>query len=172
MDNAGRLKGGFSLVEVLIVVCIIALLLAIATLSFSDWVTRYNIESQILMLNGDLLRARYAAMNRNKAHFVVLKNNNYSVVADTHPSPFGDGEITEDDTVVVPEKTFARPINSSSVITFNARGMVPLYQARTICVYSEVNPATDCIIVHTARINTGKIRNQKSTCNSDNCRAK
>ena len=169
MASSGKRSGGFTLIELLAVVCIAALLAGLAFLSFSNWARKYDIESQVLMLHADLLRARSAAISRNRSHFVVLKTGSYYVAADTHPAPFGDGDLTEHDAVVVPEKVFSRPINNPSTLTFNARGMATLY--RTICVYSDVKPGTDCIIIHRARINTGKIHNQMGDCDSDNCRA-
>jgi prepilin-type N-terminal cleavage/methylation domain-containing protein len=169
MAFSGKRSDGFTLVELLVVVCVAALLAGLAFMSFTNWSSKYDIESQVLMLHADLMRARSSAIIRSRAHFVVLKTGSYYVAADTHPAPFGDGDLTEHDAVVLPEKVFSRPINSPSTLTFNARGMATLY--RTICVYSDVKPETDCIIIHRARINTGKIYNQKGNCDSDNCRA-
>lgn len=171
--RAGNSKPtGFSLIAVLIVMGIMALLIGISTLAFSTWTTRYDIERQVKMLHADLLKTRAEAMNKNRAHFVVLKKNSYSIIADTHPSPDGDGEKSVADDVVLPDTALRHPLDSASTITFDTRGMVPLSQSRTICVSSNVNPDFDCIKVSRTRILMGKILKQGQPCDHDNCKGK
>ncbi|HMK55143.1 MAG TPA: GspH/FimT family protein [Dissulfurispiraceae bacterium] len=163
---------GMTMIEILIVMGIVMILLGIAWLEFSTWVKKYDIERQIYMLHAQLLKSRSTAMFRNRTHFVVLKEGSFSIIDDTNPSPFGDGVNTSADTVILAETALIHPINQPSTITFNARGLTPLNQTRTICVYSEVHPDADCIVVHRARINIGCIIRQDDVCSSENCRTK
>jgi hypothetical protein len=83
---------------------------------------------------------------------VVLKENSYTIIADTDPAPFGVGENRPADTAILPETVLNSPINKGSNITFDSRGLVPLNQTRTICIYSDVSPDFDCLVISRARI--------------------
>jgi|WetSurMetagenome_2_1015567.scaffolds.fasta_scaffold00013_92 prepilin-type N-terminal cleavage/methylation domain-containing protein len=165
-------RKGFSLIEVLVVMGIVAILLAFTSIEFRRLMIRHDIESQVCELHGRLQRTRIEANTRNTAHFLRLEKDGYSVVADTWPDLFGNGKLDNEDRVMIPFKKFAHPVNSASTIKFDSRGIVPLNTARTICIYSDVDPEIDCLVIHCARINSGKIKNQNSACNADNCRVK
>jgi hypothetical protein len=146
--------------------------LGIAALEFRKWIVKYDIESQVSELYGRMQRIRAEALYRNAAHFLVLEEGGYSVVADTWPESLGNGKIDSEDRVLVPFKQFAHPVNKGSTIKFDRRGLVPLNNARTICVLSDVDPDFDCIVVHLVRINMGKIRKQSAPCKAENCMVK
>ena len=170
MAFSGKRSDGFTLVELLVVVCFIAVLAGIAFFSFSDWVRKYNVEQQTLVLYSSLMKARADSIFKNRLHFVVLEEKGFSVVADTHPQPFGDGLRTFEDEVVLPYNELNMPVNKGSVISFDTRGYVPLNCIRTICIYSQSNPDTDCLVISRSRINIGKIIKQNEDCESSNCR--
>jgi|GEM_PF-4268274 len=171
--RAEKISGkGFSLVETLITVAVMSILLGLATHEFGKWIVKSDIESQVAELHGRLQAMRAEANFRNRAHFLRLETGGYSVAADTWPEAFGNGRLDDEDSEIVPYKEFRRPANGGSVIKIDHRGFIPLNTARTICFYSDVNPATDCIVIHCARTNTGKIRNQRAACNAENCRVK
>lgn len=83
---------------------------------------------------------------------MALKENSYTIIADTDPAPFGVGENRPADTAILPETVLNSPINKGSNITFDSRGLVPLNQTRTICIYSDVSPDFDCLVISRARI--------------------
>jgi prepilin-type N-terminal cleavage/methylation domain-containing protein len=169
---AGIGRKGFSFVEMLITLTVISLLLGLAAHEFSKWVARYTIESQVQELYSKLQSTRAQAMFRNTAHFLVLDRGGYSIVADTYPSAFGNGELDVQDSVISPFKAFTYNADRGSVVKFDNRGLAPLNNARTVCFVSEVNPSFDCLIIHRARINMGKIRKQTDPCKAENCMAK
>ncbi len=119
-------------------------------------------------LHSILQKFRAGAMNRNRAHFVVLRENSYSVVVDTHPFPDGDGEHRALDMIVLPEQPFKYPIDSATTFKFGSRGISN--RQGTICVPSNVSPDVDCIVVSWTRIHKGKLRRQDSPCDSENCK--
>ncbi|MGW8273091.1 MAG: GspH/FimT family pseudopilin [Thermodesulfovibrionales bacterium] len=61
---------GYTLIELLIVLAIIAILLIALAMSYQGWRGKYRVESQTQQLYTDLMEARARAMQRNRAHFV------------------------------------------------------------------------------------------------------
>jgi len=74
---------GYTLIELLIVLAIIAILLIALAMSFEGWRGKYRVESQVQQLYTDLLEARARAMQRNRAHFVdFTTQTSYAVYDD------------------------------------------------------------------------------------------
>jgi prepilin-type N-terminal cleavage/methylation domain-containing protein len=163
---------GFSLIEMLITLAIMSILLGLATLEFSKWIVKYDIESQTQELYSKLQFTRFQAMHKNTCHFFQLERSGYSISADTAPFDFGSCHPGPDDTVVTPFRQLKHPVDNGSTIKFDSRGLVPLNNARTICISSNVNPDFDCIVIHRVRINMGKIRRQTDECVATNCMVK
>jgi type IV fimbrial biogenesis protein FimT len=153
-------KDGLSLIEMLIVIAIISLLIGIASLQFSKWNTKYNIEGQTKEMYSDLMEARANAMSRNRDHiFRMIDATRYQTLADLN----GDGDY--DDTVNNIAETgaiktlknaiqwnSAAPANSD--VTFNSRGLATT--AGTINVATNTAGAVyDCIVISWTRINMG-----------------
>lgn len=68
-----RKRGGFSLLEMMVVIAIIFVLAAIATPSLIRSVRRYQLESAARQVSNMLLRARYEAMRRNQRTCAVFE---------------------------------------------------------------------------------------------------
>ena len=168
----GICEKGFSLVETLITLAVMSILLGLATLEFSKWIVKYDIESQTQELYSKLQITRVQALHRNTRHYFQLERNGYSISASSSPFDFGSGESDSGDVVIAPYKQLRHPVDRGSVIKFDHRGLVPLNQARTICIPSDVNPDFDCIVIHRVRINMGKIKRQGEACVATNCRVK
>lgn len=60
-------EGGFTLIEVMIVVAIIGITTMIAVPSYMQWLTRYQLREATTEITSQLNLARMAAMNRNMA---------------------------------------------------------------------------------------------------------
>jgi prepilin-type N-terminal cleavage/methylation domain-containing protein len=163
---------GFSLIETLITLAIMSILLGLATLEFSKWIAKYDIESQTQELYSKLQLTRVQAMHRNTCHYFQLERSGYSITADTAPFDFGSCHPGPDDTVVSPFKELKYSVDKSATIKFDSRGLVPLNNARTICIPSNANPDFDCIVIHRVRINMGKMRRQTDECIATNCMVK
>jgi prepilin-type N-terminal cleavage/methylation domain-containing protein len=165
-------KKGFTLIEICIVIAITGIMAGLAFVSFSGLANKYNLENQVRELYSDLMNTRLMAMNKNRSHFMVLAAGNYTVYDDTSPAPGGDGTLTiGSDTQVLAAKILKNQMTwtGTNQIEFNSRGLSRTQG--TICVYSALNPAYDCIKVSWTRIIMGKLTTQE-VCSSDNCVAK
>ena len=166
-------QNGFSLTELLIVIIIMGTLAAIAGISANSMLQRYAIEGQVREMYADLMNVRARAMQRNRTHFVSLAANAFTVYEDTNTPPDGNGSLETASDRVVQQKMLKKSVEPTSSITFDSKGMAAANQ--TICVFSGVSPAFDCMIVSATRINTGKITVQKvdgGACDASNCVAK
>jgi len=163
---------GITLIELIVVVTIIGILVVALGFEFRGWMGGYRVESQVKEMYVDLMNARARAMQRNRAHFVGLVNNQYSIFEDVNEN--GSPDAAE----ILP--TFPKSLNydiqwngAGSQITFDTRGLATT--ARTICIPSvnpDVNPDYDCIEISFTRINMGQITPRGGACNAANCVAR
>jgi prepilin-type N-terminal cleavage/methylation domain-containing protein len=168
---------GFTIIELLVVVIISMILMAIAALSFKDWVTRYNVEAEIKQMYAEIQSARLRAMEKKRAHFVVFDApaRTITVVDDSSPAPYGNGTIETTDTVV---KTVALTNSVTfsagfpATLSFDAKGIANVGTATgAMCVASRVSPDFDCLTIGQSRINMGKLTAQGG-CIVANCQPK
>ncbi|MEI8356199.1 MAG: prepilin-type N-terminal cleavage/methylation domain-containing protein, partial [Deltaproteobacteria bacterium] len=69
-------RSGFSLVELLVIIGITSILLGIATLNFTHWVTRCNIEKEVKELYAELMSARQQSFVTGMNHRVEFESAN------------------------------------------------------------------------------------------------
>lgn len=153
-------QDGFSLIELIVVVLIIGVLLATATVNFRDWSVRYSIESQVNEMYVDFANARIKAMSRNRLHFVNLSADRYTVTEDSD----NDGTREDTDTLIV-TKILKNQMTWSggSEISFDARGLAS--ENETVSFPDTAGAAYDCVMVSVTRIGIGKM-------NGGSCAAK
>jgi prepilin-type N-terminal cleavage/methylation domain-containing protein len=153
-------RNGFTLIELVVVIAIISILLAIATINFSNWVTRQNIDREVKEMYADIMSLRQRAIVTGQncdvefpnAATLVLKR--YSSEAETR--------VTEG--TVVQRKNFRYPVvlSSAKPIEFNERGMMIDPDDKIICVFTDANPSVDALVITQSRVSMGKISNQGS----------
>jgi prepilin-type N-terminal cleavage/methylation domain-containing protein len=177
-------KDGFSLIELLVVIIILGIVASLGTVSFTGWIRKHDLESQVKEMYTDLMNARLTAMHQNRSHFISLSANQITASEDTDGDGAGDSPLCmwnrnrgdpvdascpNDKSLSYKKLLFPTTWNGTATLDFNTRGLSNTNN--TICVFSTYNPSYDCIVVSATRIRMGKLKNQ-SGCSSANCEPK
>ena len=156
---------GYSLIEMIVVICVISILLAIATLRFSDYLKSYRKEAQTRMFYDELLRARANALYQRRDTRVKLYTDRFEVYS----------SLIDCDTGVAPIVSQSLPFpvtwnNSGNNVDFDERGLAQ--NNGSICVASgDGASAVDSVVIYNTRISIG-IKGKDDECNSDNIKTK
>jgi type IV fimbrial biogenesis protein FimT len=78
---------GFSLVELMMVICVLALISAIATPSLLNWRSNAKLRGATSNLKGDMELARLKAIQVNDTVVINFTTNRYKVFKDDGPTP-------------------------------------------------------------------------------------
>lgn len=157
---------GFSLVELVVVLSIFATLLTIATLNFSTWQVKHNIEAQVKKMATDINEVRVRAMTRKQKHSVTIDSSSYvfkSYSSDDEPAASGTVIPGGNHVVSYMLKEDASTLFSNKTIEIDHRGML-VDPGDTIYVDRGENSSLNCISLHTIRTNVGKSNATWSNC--------
>jgi prepilin-type N-terminal cleavage/methylation domain-containing protein len=149
---------GFSLIELIVVIAIIAISASLATLNFNQWVKKSNIERQTKELFSDLNEARLKSMYMKKRHSIVFQPTSYifKVYSTDNDDRVSGGEK-------VYSKTTANQMTKASgnsladrIIEFDIRGFTS--DVETIS-FNPINSGAgfDCIVISNGRTNLGQM---------------
>ncbi len=136
-----KIQGGFTLVEVIIVLALIVIIGLMASLNFSRWTAKSTVEGYTKEIYSLLMKARNDATNTNLPRSVAV-NANQVVISDGTNSTsknFPRYAITPD----------ANPIN------FDRRGLTANNRIRITGYPANTNPTMDCIAISATRLNIG-----------------
>jgi len=161
-DREGR--GGFTLLEIMIVIAIVGIIVMIAVGNFRGLMEKYRVEDETKQMFADLMDARGRAMQRNRVFHVQITNNGYKTFEDTDPAPDGDTNLTGSDTQVasVNVKHTITPTGGLSDFRFNRNGIASV--TGSIRFSSTTQPDYDCITVNATRIKMGQYNATDNAC--------
>jgi prepilin-type N-terminal cleavage/methylation domain-containing protein len=157
IDREGR--GGFTIVEIMIVIAILGILVVLAVGDFGGMNEKYKVEAETKQFYADLMDARGRAMQRNRWFFVQITAtpSGYATYED-RPLPDGDGAFdnTADAKVssVAVRHTISTNLAGGNVFGFNRNGIAN--DTGTIRFVSTVQPDYDCITILSTRIKMGQ----------------
>jgi prepilin-type N-terminal cleavage/methylation domain-containing protein len=161
-----RSTSGFSLMELLITITIMALVIAISTLSFNTWQAKSKFEAQIRELFSDISEARTNAFTQKIGYRIEFQPSNYVMKSySTENEPKNAGRTIKDKKLkygltLKTGSDLAVDITDHTV-DFDSRG----FASKNFTVI--VNPLTvdsalNCLVVFVTRTNMGKING--TTC--------
>jgi len=91
-----RACGGFTLIELIVVLSIVAILLVSMGFEFVGWKDKYSAEGDMKSMYANLSNARAQAIQTKRVHFVNIPEADeiqYKVYIDNSPYPDGNGEL-------------------------------------------------------------------------------
>jgi len=148
---------GFTLVELIVVMSIVAILSTIATLNWKRIVMKSAVESQVKTVHADMMSVRLEALYRKKSRSVVVSGTGFRIYSSTVTS------VTPISSKIFKYRFISPPgnVTASNTITFDTSGLLNSTQ-NTLCVdafndtavYSDAN--VDSIVLSQGRINLGK----------------
>jgi type IV fimbrial biogenesis protein FimT len=148
-------RRGFSLIELMVVIGIISILLALATISFSRWTARQSVDRQVKEMYADLMSIRQQAMVTGKNHdavFTTSKNMAFHRYS-------SEGDILG--TLVMRKGVSnAVVVSSTDPVLFNHRGVT--VGDTMMCIFTDVSPSLDALVITSSKVNMGRIINQGS----------
>jgi len=159
----GNSQSGFSLMELIIVIAIIAISASIATLNFNNWQNKGLAESQIKQMISDISELRYRAVTRKQPVSVVFNSSNYILKAYTSIfRPYS----SYSQQLVLPSgtKSVNFPLVNSTGVSYTGqyneldeRGLVITSNVTSVFLGGNGNQGSvNCFNFGGARINAGK----------------
>lgn len=168
--NVTKNSKGFSLIELITVMAIMGILLSIVSLNFSSWQRKSQIERETRELYADINAARTESIFRKTRHRFTFQPNSYiykRYSSENEPYTAGTEILSRNVTYQLTRET-GGDISDYS-IEFDARGLVTGQNFSSPNLTLRVNPVSsgamfDCLIIHVARTNLGKMNNDGTAC--------
>ncbi len=158
-------RRGFTITELIVVIAIISVLLALATLSFNQWQRKANIENEVKQLYADLRYAQQQAMVSVMTHRINFPSMSYMAVVRLRDENDATGTR-------VLQRSLPYAIRQSTpsfaAIEFNCRGLMVDPETKSICVFSDSGANVDSIVLMQSRISLGRLKNQGGACEASN----
>jgi Tfp pilus assembly protein FimT len=168
-------SAGFSLIELVIIIAIMAVFSSIATVQFNAWVKKNAIEAQIKQMATDINEVRVRALTMKQRHSITLSNysyifksystNTYSSNADllAYGTPIPGGTHTVKYQLKKSASASGTSTNyegtSADILEIDERGMITSASNATVFLGGAAkssSAAVNCLTIHTTRVNIGK----------------
>jgi type IV fimbrial biogenesis protein FimT len=152
LPPVGSLEGGFTLLEMMVVVAIVGIATALAIPNYTVWNARAQVRQATTDLHANLSLARLAAMNQNAAVTMTLT----TISGGQYQASFG-GAISP---VTLPRGVTALvlPIGSSQTVTFGSLGLRMSALGTSVQTITLTN-GQNATLIYSIGINTGgKVR--------------
>lgn len=157
-------RHAFSLVELIVVIALISVLLALATLNFGAWQRKSMVERYTKELYSDVQDARMRAAFTKIRQSVEFGGQ--QVIFRKYSSE-GDVAGKIDTTKSLP-LSFTRNTDwtnpTSNRIDFDARGIMIDPIIKIVCISTNEDAAYDALIITPALTSVGKVTNRGSAC--------
>lgn len=160
-------KRGYSLVELIVVVGLIATLLALAMLDFSTWQRKAQVEREVKEMYADVQNARSQATFTKQRQAVVFGAQSLTF------RRFSSSNDAAGTTVSV--KNLSLPFTrtnwtlpASDTVLFDTRGVMSDPIIKVICITTDVDAAYDALIITPAITMMGKVTNRGTACGQTN----
>lgn len=150
-------QGGFTLVELMVVVSITVLLLAWGVPSYSTWKKKHEVENQILKLYGDLQVARMTAYSHKVLSGIWWGGGTSLTSYDVGSDANNDGNVDNSSSkyTIASKYTITSTVDQTSV-TFDGRGFLNPNTSVIFYISPNYGSVTDCVGVSSTRITVGK----------------
>jgi len=163
---------GFSLIELLVVISIIAIGSSMAIFGFNSYQVKSNVERQVREMATDMNDLRIRALTTKQRHSMVLYPNYYVMKwysSETYVS--GTDLVTYGNTLPGGNHNVKYGLQTSVdnstgfAIELNQRGMLTaLPQTIYLTGASTTGAAFNCLTIHTVRVNIGKQNATTGVC--------
>ena len=159
-------SAGFSLIELLITITIMAIVISASTLSFNTWTRKSTIEKQTRELYTDLSEARSNAFTQKKVYGIVLQPTSYAMKTYSSEVEYTSSAAAVAHGVVIANKSLKYSLKTKSGIdmtdtpvVFDTTGFTTSgFLGITAFVGSPTEQAAlNCVVVYKSRTNMGKI---------------
>ena len=178
-DQIDTRTSGFTFVELVIVIAIMAITLAIVTFSFKDRQRKDILERRIRELFGDVQSTRIRAVTRKNAYGMIFSSSGYTLrrydtAADydtdsnKHADPLTHGtqeaSTTFTDGLLSSGTAVAFSDSAKKALVFEATGMTTTDRMVIIINPLTASPAVNCIVISPAHENLGRWNATTSKC--------
>ena len=158
---------GFTLIELIVVIFLIATLMAVAGLNFSNWRTKYKVEAQVKEMAADINELRLMAMTSKKKHSITLNANSYvfrSYSSDDEPITSGTILTGGTHNVSYGLKSGATTSFNNNRLEIDQQGL--LVSSDDTIIYLDRSDVAflNCLTLQTARTNVGSRNATWSNC--------
>ena len=160
---------GFTIIELVVVIAIIATLLAMSTISFNTWLVRHRVEAQVRQMIADFNELRVRALTMKQRHSITLNASSYVFRSynSEEEDLFTGGTIIPggNRTVTYKLRKDATTYYAADVYEIDQRGTNVSSVTTIYLEYPGTTPGLNCIKLHTVRINPGNSATIGGTCN-------